>query len=214
MNQRIFPSLMGKNQKEIDLLFKRYSGMVKTLHIDVADGKAVPNTSFWFPFRLSKKFRYQAHLMVRNPEKWIEKHGHKVDMCIFQWEELAQRYKGCLQCCAIPWMKSLKKPVAISLRPETLVQEIRPYLKDIDYILILTVHPGFYGAKFLAAPLRKIKALKKMKPTLKIMVDGGMNPITIRKAAEAGADYFVSGSYVNKADDPKKALRELQEKFS
>lgn len=209
--QRIFPSVMAQNQQELDALFKKLSGVAKILHLDVADGKAVPNTSLWFPFKLSKKFSYNAHLMVKDPEKWIEKYGKKMDLCIFQWEVIAKKYEGCLSCCAIPMMKHFTKRVAIALRHETSVKEIKPYLQDIDVVLILTVHPGFYGAKFLSAPLQKIKMLKKMKPSLKIIVDGGMTPENIGNAARAGADYFVSGSFVSKSDEPKKAYKKLQE---
>ena len=84
-------------------------------------------------------------------------------------------------------------------------------IKDIDYILILTVHPGFYGAKYLRGPLRKIKQIKKMNSKIKIIVDGGMKPSTIRDAR--GADFFVSGSFISKAENPKKAVRELEKRI-
>ena len=79
----------------------------------------------------------------------------------------------------------------------------------IDYLLVLTVHPGFYGAKYLPAQLRKITQIKKINPRVKVIVDGGMNPQTIRQAAQAGADFFITGSYTTKADNPKKALKTL-----
>ena len=97
----------------------------------------------------------------------------------------------------------------MALKPETKVKEVKDFLKDVDYVLILTVHPGFYGAKFLSAPLKKIKQIKKINPKIKIIVDGGMDPKTIKKAVKAGADLFVSGSYVTKAENPKERIKIL-----
>ena len=102
------------------------------------------------------------------------------------------------------------KKIAFALKPETKVSELKGYLQKIDYILILTVHPGFYGAKYLKSSLKKIAPIKKMNPSVKIIVDGGMKPDTIGEAFRAGADFFVSGSFISKADDPKKAIKELR----
>lgn len=210
MNQHIFPSIMGKSQKEIDALFVKLKGVAKVLHLDIADGKAVPNTSLNFPLRLPRIFHYQAHLMMNDPESWMEKHAKKMDLCIPQWEVVFKKYHtDCMNCCYFPCAKKFAKKIAFALRPETSVHELRPYLAEIDYVLILTVHPGFYGGKFLPASLKKIKQLKRWNPKLKIIVDGGMDPSTIKKAAQAGADHFVSGSFVSNADDPKKAYRIL-----
>ena len=193
---------MAKNQQELNAFFKRLDGVASTLHLDVADGKFVPSKSLWFPFRLSRKFKYNAHLMINNPKKWIDRHGHKVDVCIVSFEVVKNVPKF------ISHLKEKKKKVAFALKPETKVKELRPYLKDIDQILILTVHPGFYGAKYLKAPLRKIKQIQKINPKIKIYVDGGMHPTTVRDAK--GADYIISGSFTSKSDNPRRAIRELR----
>src|SRR3990167_7948224 len=179
MRQKVFPSVMAKNQEELDLILDNLSGVAKYLHLDIADGKFVPNASLWFPFKLSKKFNYIAHLMVKDPEKWIKKHGKKVEFCIVQAETVnISDY--------IKKAKLQKRKVAFALNPETKVAEIKPSLKDIDYVLILTVHPGFYGAKYLKSPLKKITEIKKINPSVKIIIDGGMNPKTVKDAAKEG----------------------------
>ncbi len=205
--KRVFPSVMAKNQRELDEMLKNLAGVAPYLHLDVADGKFVLSKSLWFPFRLSSKFKYIAHLMVKEPEKWITKHGKKVEFCIVQAEtvNVADYIKK---------TKLQKKKVAFALNPETKVSSIKKYLKDIDYVLILTVHPGFYGGKYLKAPLRKIKEIKKVNPKVKIIVDGGMNPKTARDAVRAGADYIVSGSFITKAQKPKERMREMEREFS
>ena len=206
MSQKIFPSVMAKNQKELDHMLKNLHGVAKVLHLDVADGKFVPNTSLWFNFKLSKQFKYMAHLMVKNPEIWIKKHGKKVEFCIVQAEtvDLADH---------VARTRLQKKKVAFALNPETKAAKIKSYLKGIDYVLILTVHPGFYGAKYLRSPLGKIREIKKINPKVKIIVDGGMNPKTVKDAAEAGADYIVSGSFITKAERPKERLKIMEKAF-
>ncbi|MDO8510680.1 MAG: hypothetical protein Q7S55_00785 [Nanoarchaeota archaeon] len=207
MRQKVFPSVMAKNQKELDHLLKNLHGVADSLHLDVADGKFVPSTSLWFPFRLSKKFKYIAHLMVREPARWIKKYGKKVEFCIVQAEsvDVADYVKN---------TKQQKRKVAFALNPETKVDLIKKHLKDIDYVLILTVHPGFYGAKYLSYPLKKILEIKKINPSVKVIVDGGMNPKTVKDAAKAGADWVISGSFITEAEKPKERMKMMEKAFT
>jgi len=201
MKSRIFPSVMAKNQKELNALLKKLQGSAEHLHLDIADGKFVPSRSLWFKFRLSSKFKYNAHLMINNPENWIKKYGKKVNLVIPQFETIQDVDK---------YVSRMKK-VAFAIKPETSISKLKPYLQHIDYVLVLTVHPGFYGAKFLKSPLKKIKQIKKINPKVRVIVDGGMNPKTIKSALKAGADYFVSGSFVSRSDNPKEAVGKLQD---
>ncbi len=207
---KIFPSIMAQSQPEIDWLFKNLSGAAKELHLDVADGKCVPSTSLWFPFKLSSKFKYNIHLMIKNPTKWIEQNSplKNIVLLIPQLEEIKEPKEY------IRRAKSNRRKIAFALRPETGINKIKPYLPEIDYVLILTVQPGFYGAKFLSAPLNKIKQIKQISPKVKIIVDGGMNPQTVKKAAAAGADFFVSGAFTTKSNNPKKQIKRLMESIS
>ncbi|MEK6899721.1 MAG: hypothetical protein AABX05_01220 [Nanoarchaeota archaeon] len=202
---RIFPSVMAKDQQELDALLKNLKGVATYLHLDVADGKFVPSTSLWFPFKLSSKFKYIAHLMVKDPLLWIKKHGRKIEFCIVQAETVD----------VDEYVKIMKgKKIAFALNPETSVKVIKKHLKEIDYVLILTVQPGFYGSKYLSSPLKKIKEIKKVNPAVKVIVDGGMNPATARAAVKAGADYLVSGSFITKAEKPKERLKLLEKAFT
>jgi ribulose-phosphate 3-epimerase len=203
MKQKILPSLMPKNQKELNEDFKKLKGVAKHLHLDVIDGKFAPNNTLQFPFRLSKNFQYSAHLMIKNPETWIKKHFQKIELFIPQFEEIKHKEDY------IVWMKKNNKKIAFAIKPETKVKELKPYLPFTDYVLVLTVHPGFYGSKFLPKKIKKIKEIKKLNPKTKVIIDGGMNPKTIRKASKAGADFFVSGSYTTKAEYPKESIKNL-----
>ena len=77
---------MAKNQQELDEMLERLAGVAKELHLDIADGKFVPNTSLWFTLRISSKFTYNVHLMISNPLPWIEKYGKNVETIIFHPE--------------------------------------------------------------------------------------------------------------------------------
>ena len=196
---KIIPSIMAQNQQELGRLLKKYHSF-KELHLDVVDGKFAANHSLDFKFKLSKK-KYSAHLMIKNPENWIKKYGHLIDLCIVQASEIKDKKKY------IVWIKKQRKKVGLALKPNEPVGLIKPYLQEIDYVLILTVEPGFYGSKYLKKPLAKIKEIKKVNPQVKIIVDGGMNPSTIKDVQ--GADIVVVGSYLAKAGDARKAMREM-----
>jgi len=204
MRSNIWPSVMASDQKELDVLLQKLKGTSTTLHLDVSDGKYVPTKYNHFNIRLDPTFHYTAHLMIKNPQRWITQHGQKVSLCISQWETISHPQKF------IAWLKKRGDNVAFAIKPETPVSSVAKYLSKIDYILVLTVHPGYYGAPFLKSELQKVREIKKQNPYLPVIVDGGINPETIALAKRAGADYFVSGSYVTKSDHPRKSIQELR----
>ncbi len=201
--QRIFPAVIADTQTELDTSLEHLKGTAKTLHLDIVDGFFAPNYSLDFAFHLTKSFAYHAHLMVKDPIPWIRKNLNRCELFIPHYEEIKNHAEY------IHWMNRKKKPVAFALLPQTPVDHLKVHLYAIDYILILTVHPGFYGSAFIQSALARIQQIKKTNPLVKIIVDGGMNPATINRALKAGADYFVSGSYITKSEKPKKAMEEL-----
>ncbi|HLC71703.1 MAG TPA: hypothetical protein VJI32_06840 [Candidatus Nanoarchaeia archaeon] len=207
MTTTIFPSIIAKNQQELDTSLKKLKGVSKIIHLDIVDGKFAPNQSLNFKFKLPKTFSYNVHLMIQEPEMWIKTHpGFQLYFSQFETAKDKENY--------ISWMKKSKKKVCFAINPETTVAQLKPFLSKIDYILVLTVHPGFYGSKYLPPELKKIKQIKNINPKIKIVVDGHMNPKTIKDAVKAGADYIISGSFISRSDDPKKAMRELRKVIS
>lgn len=198
---KILPSLMSQSQKELDQDFKNLKNTVKTLHLDIVDGKFAPRRTFQFPFRLQKNFQYHAHLMVRRPEPFIREHLKQIHLFLPHFEEIKDKEKY------IRFMQQHRKPVGFALLPETEVKVVKPYLSHLSYLLILTVRPGFYGGQFINSKAKKIWQAKKLSPKIKIIVDGGINPVTIKKAK--AADFFVSGSYTTKSGDPKERIKTL-----
>lgn len=207
MKRVIIPSVIAKSQKEFEKIIKKVSSHVKWLQLDVMDGKFVRNFSISFDFKLPKtKCRYEAHLMVKNPEEWIEEHAKKVDVVIFHIKSTKNPAR------VIELIMKKRKKVGIALNPKIKIGEIKQYLNKVDMILFMTVYPGGYGAKFLPKMLGKVRELRKLKPRLQIEVDGGINIKTIKLASEAGANRFVVGSYLQKSRNVKKAIQALKAK--
>lgn len=202
MNSKIIPSIIAKNQRELDFRLNKTKKISKKFHLDIMDANFVKNKSLLFDFKIPKKMKYEAHLMIKNPKEWIEKNYKKVNLIIFHFESLKKNEIKNL----IKFVKSKKRKVGISIKPRTKVNEIKNYLKGLDVILLMTVNPGSYGAKFLPYTLKKISEIKKVNSKIKVQVDGGINDKTILIARDFEIDSFVSGSYLQKAKDIKKAV--------
>lgn len=208
MKKVIIPAVIAKSQKELDDIFSKIKDSARLLQLDIMDGKFVPNNSLDFDFMLpQKKYQFEAHLMIENPEKWVDENWEKVDIIIAHFESVKNPGE------IIESVKKKEKKVAFALNPETDVEQIKKYLDDIDQVLIMTVHPGFYGSKFLPEMMDKIRKLRKLRSDLDIEVDGGIKPDTIEKVNEAGANMFVSGSYIINSDDIRERIRILENKI-
>jgi len=208
MKKIIIPAVIAKTQKELDDIFSRIKDSARLLQLDIMDGKFVPNNSLDFDFRLpEKKYLYEAHLMIDNPENWVEENGERVDTVIAHFESVKNPER------IIESVKTKGKKIAFALNPETDTDLILNYLDDIDQVLIMTVNPGFYGGKFLPEMSDKIRRLRKLRSGLDIEVDGGIKPDTIEEVCKAGANMFVSGSYLVNSDDVKERIRILEKKI-
>ena len=206
MKTQIIPSIISKTQKDLDKRLNKVKKHVKKVQLDVMDGKFAKNTSFEFNFKLPKGLHYEAQLMIKDPQTWIEKHGHKVNTIIFHLESTKNTKQ------VIKQIRQKKKKVGIAIKPSTKIEKLKPYIKLIDMVLIMTVNIGFYGGKFLPSQLKKVAQLRNSHPQLNIEVDGGISNKTIKAAKDAGANMFVSGSYIQKSKDVGKAIKSLRSK--
>ena len=206
INKRlIIPAIIAKTQNELEEKILKVKDYVELIQLDLMDGKFVPNKSIDFNFQLPPtNCHFEAHLMVENPEQWIEKNIMKVDTILAHYESSNDPYS------IIDIVKSKNKRIGFVLNPETSVQKIEKYLDKIDQVLIMTVNPGFYGSPFLPEMLDKISELRNMKSDLDIEVDGGITPKTIRDVHKAGANMFVSGSYIIKSPNLKEAIDNIK----
>jgi ribulose-phosphate 3-epimerase len=206
MKKIVIPSLIAKSQEELDNRIDNVKDLASLFQLDVMDGVFVPNRSLDFDFKLPELGKFEAHLMVKTPEPWVTSHLEKVDTVLIHFEccrEIDSTLEFILE----------KRRAGIAINPETKLADIEGYLDKIDQVLIMTVNPGFYGSPFLPEMLDKVRELRNQKPQLDIEVDGSMNLETIKLANEAGANKFVSGSYLQNAENVKKAYNDIMDEL-
>lgn len=205
MEKKIVPAIIAKNQTELNASLSKVLDYFNLVQLDIMDNKFVPNTSLFFNFSLPKSnCKYEAHLMIKDPQDWVEKNIDKVHTVLVHFESDYNPDK------IIDFVKKHNKKFGFVLNPETSVEKISEYIDNLDQVLIMTVNPGFYGSPFLPEMLEKIKKLREMKNTLDIEVDGGITDKTISLVDIAGANIFVSGSYIVKSADIKGAINNLE----
>ena len=202
---QISPSILSADfsqlGKEINNLEKGGADMI---HVDVMDGHFVPNLTIGPPviktLRNYTKLPFDVHLMINPVHKYIKNYADAGADIITIHPEATENLSN-----SIKHIKELGKKVGVSLNPETKTDVVKKYLKEIDLILIMSVHPGFGGQKFIPEVLDKIKELKKIKEQKKmafdIEIDGGINFDNCKSAIDAGANILVSGTTVFKSND-------------
>lgn len=181
----------------------------KWIHIDVMDGHFVPNISIGVPvvksIRKKTDMFLDTHLMIENPEKYIEAFAKAgSDLITFHLEATDEPKK------VIDLIKSFGKKAGISIKPKTEAKEVFPYLKDVDLVLVMTVEPGFGGQEFMHESAMKIPLIKECSSEdLIIQVDGGINNLTAKICTSLGANSLVAGSYIYGSSDYNKAIKSL-----
>ena len=185
------------------------------IHYDVMDGHFVPNISFGHSILndVSKitDMYLDVHLMISEPAKYIDNFiASKASLIVFHYEAVVKEEVDNL----IDYIKNQNVDVGISIKPDTPVEEILPFLSKLDLVLVMSVEPGFGGQEFNPIALDKISTLAKLKKDHQyhylIEVDGGINEITAKQCSQAGADVLVSGSYIFNSDDYAKAIESLK----
>lgn len=205
MKPLIIPSIIAKEQDEFEALVKKAESVAQLMQLDIMDGEFVPNDSLAFEFLMPQtESKFEAHMMVNDPELWIDKFSDHADTLIPPIESCEDPMK------IIELVKSMGKRVGFALNPATPIESITGFIDEIDQVIIMTVEPGFYGSAFVPQTLEKVRKLRKLRPDLDIEVDGSMNPDTIKQAYAAGANKFVVGSYLMKADDIIEATKTLK----
>ena len=184
------------------------------LHCDVMDGVFVNNISFGTPVlkcvRKAASVPMDTHLMITDPIRYIDDYaGLGSDNITFHLEAASDPQ------AVIDKIHSHGISAGISIKPATPVSEVKPYLGSVDMVLVMTVEPGFGGQKFVADTLEKISEIRYLldsmgRPEVNIEVDGGVNGETVKLCREAGANVFVSGSYIFGAEDRVAAVKSLK----
>ena len=209
----ISPSVLSADFAHLaDDIKKVEKAGAKYLHLDVMDGAFVPNITFGAPvissLRKHSSIVFDVHLMINNPERYIDDFAKAGADIITIHIESTDKVLETLHYIRSKGIKS-----AISVKPNTPIEEAFPYLDALDMVLIMTVEPGFGGQKLIPETLQKIRILKEYcdanQYNIDIEVDGGIGPDNIGLLTSNGANIIVAGSAVFKADDYAKVIAKM-----
>lgn len=214
MPLQIAPSLLSADFLELGKDVAMLNKNADIIHLDIMDGTFVPNISFGFPVieavAKAADIPCDAHFMVTNPEKWVERCAATgVTMMSFHLEAAGRKTRAILRDIRAHGMKA-----GLAINPDVPVEKLFPYIGAADYFLVMSVFAGFGGQKFIYESLDRVwelrqKLLRKGSDAL-IEVDGGVNEGNAPALAETGADILVAGSSVFRSEDPAKTISALR----
>jgi ribulose-phosphate 3-epimerase len=205
----IIPAILTESDEELVRLvhvFERAG--VKRVHLDICDGLFVPTRTirgYQQLSRLQTDILFDVHLMVQNPEQqsgqWCA--VKQADRFLFHVETVKEfsRLSGHTTQCG--------KTIGAVINPETPVQQLEAALKSVNLVQFMTVHPGRQGRPFVPEVLDTVSAFHAAHPDVTIMLDGGISPLNAHACALSGAHALVSGSYIVRSADARRALTEL-----
>lgn len=214
MKHLVAPSILaanfGKLQQEVNLVNQSQADWI---HVDIMDGRFVPNISFGFPVlkaiqqHTSKPL--DVHLMIVEPERWITAFkAAGADILTVHYEACSHLHR------VLGQIQELGMKVGVALNPHTPVHLLSDVIQNIDLVCLMSVNPGFGGQSFIPHTLTKVRQLKQLivdqQTSTLIEIDGGVGLQNAKPLLQAGADVLVAGSSVFKATDPTHAIQQLK----
>ncbi|MFC2625147.1 ribulose-phosphate 3-epimerase [Propionibacterium acidifaciens] len=213
MTMRITPSVLNADLSDLAGTLARIPSS-DAVHVDIMDNHFVPNMTFGLPvveaLRRRTELPMDIHLMVDNPDVYAPQFAELgCESVTFHAEASAAPIRLARE------LRRLGARASMALRPATPIEPYADMLGELDQMLLMTVEPGFGGQEFLDLVLPKIRRARRLVAAtgqdIWIQVDGGVGVETIGRCAEAGADVFVAGTAVFRADDPDAMVRQLRE---
>ena len=207
---KVAPSILSADFSKLDREIESINN-ADFIHIDVMDGHFVPNITMGYcvvdSLRKTTDILFDVHLMISHPLQYIENFAKSGSDYISFHVECEDDIKECISL-----IKKCGKKPGLAISPDTDVEELRPYIDDIDIITVMSVYPGFGGQSFIEGSYERISKIKEMIKDKNILlsVDGGVSLSNVRKLEECGNNMVVAGSSVFKAPDRKKMIDDLR----
>jgi len=210
---RITPSILNADFSQLDAEIAKIASVSDFIHLDVMDDVFVPN--FTFDFDSASKIianspiPIDAHLMVADVDEIALEYAQAGSSSVTIHAEATRDIRATLK-----GIRSHGARAALALKPGTSIEEYERFVDDVDMFLIMTVEPGFGGQKFMDSMMEKVRRTRKLigSRPIWLQVDGGISLETIELAVAAGADTFVAGSAVFKAENPAQMVIALRER--
>ena len=208
---RITPSILNADLTQIDSEIARIASQSDLIHLDVMDNIFVPN--FTFDFQAASSIikacpiGIDAHLMVADVDQIAPAYAELGCESVTIHAEVTRDIPGTLRA-----IRRAGSRAGLALKPGTAIEDAAGFVDEVDMFLIMTVEPGFGGQTFMHEMMEKVRKTRAMigGRDIWLQVDGGVSPETICEAAEAGADVFVAGSAVFRAEDPSSMIALLR----
>ena len=214
MKVEIAPSILAANfaclGEEIQAVEQ---GGATLLHVDVMDGHFVPNLTIGVPvvrsLRKATRLTLDVHLMIENPDRYVEAFAEAGADMISVHQEATPHLDRVLGM-----IREMGREVGVVINPATPVSTLSEVLDKVDYVLVMSVNPGFGGQKFIPEAVGKIRQLKELRARyndgFRIEVDGGIGPENVSEVVRAGAELLVAGTSIFHTPDPAEAVRRLK----
>jgi ribulose-phosphate 3-epimerase len=204
MEAEVIPAILAKNREDLLRRIGQVRGLVKEIQLDIMDGLFVPNKTVGLEdLHDLPPARYEFHWMVRDPERWITAtkgpHMHLVHVETINSMDSVEDA-----------VKESGGTLGLAINPETPLEKLLPLIPKARRVLVMTVHPGFSGQKYIMEMEGRIRKLRSLYPRLDIEVDGGVNLETVAGAYSSGANILAAASAIFSAPDLAAAIKALR----
>ena len=203
---QVVPAILTEDPRVLETMVRQAESFTTYVQFDIMDGRFVLSRSITYEHlaALPMKLSWEAHLMVENPEDYLE--GFRqvgAQKVVFHYEATSSPDE------VISLARNLSLGVGLAVNPETPVSIIQPIVSKVDSVLFLTVHPGFYGSQFIPEVLDKVVELRSTGLGVEISVDGGIGESNITEVARVGVDVIYVGSAIFLQPQPAESFRRL-----